>query len=252
MVWQPGGNRAVWRQRGCGPTSLAPAPGGGLFVLCHLGHSIVRISAAGETLGAIDNGPDGGELRHPNDSVADAAGGVYVSTSGDFDLAAPARGAVLYVAPDGGLRRVADGLRYANGLAITPDGAALLVSEHLARRILRFPIGPEGALGPPRVFVRLDDLAPPSADPDPLAGPDGLAVDRRGNVYIAEYGAGRVLIVDAGGALLDLVALPERYVTNLSFGADETTLFVTAPASNRVSPYRGRVYRLANPLRPGR
>jgi len=252
MAWGPGGNRAVWQQEGCGPTSLAPAPGGGLFVLCHLGHRIVRIGTAGETLAEIGRDAAGGRLSSPNDSVADVAGGVYVSSSGRFDPAAPATGAVLYIAPEGGVRRVAEGLRYANGLAITPDGAALLVSEHLARRVLRFPIGPGGALAPPRVFVGLDALAPPPADPDPYAGPDGLAVDRDGNVYIAEYGAGRVLIVDAAGALLETLVLPERYVTNLAFGADEGTLFVTAPGSNSVRPYIGRVYRLANPLRRGR
>jgi sugar lactone lactonase YvrE len=98
------------------------------------------------------------------------------------------------------------------------DGDRLLVSEHLARRVLAFPLAADG-LGPPELLVDLDALG--LARPDyPEAGPDGLEVAPDGTLWLAEYGAGRLLAWAADRGLVAAVPVPAPYVTNVAFGPD--------------------------------
>ncbi len=237
-----------WRRAGCGPTSIAGVPGG-FVVACHDERAVARVSAKGRTVSIIARDARGQPVGNPNDMIADSKGGVYFSSSGIFALSAPATGRVYYLPPAGPPRQVAGNIRYSNGVVLSPDRRMLYVSAHLGRRVLRFKIGPNGGLSRREVFVRLDALTRGAKGADPLAGPDGLVFDRRGNLYIAEYGAGRILVVAPDRSLRKIIPVGNRYVTNLDFGPRGNTLYVTAPASNTVWPYRGAVLRFDDPLR---
>jgi sugar lactone lactonase YvrE len=249
MRWDGSANRLVWSRRGCGPTSVAPYAGD-LVILCHLDGSLVRITRAGETLATIDRDRSGRGFVNPNAAIADGKGGVYFSSSGQFGPRAPAAGAVLYLDERGGLRRLAEGIHYANGVALTADGGTLYVSEHLSRRVLAFDVDADGALSGRRVYAALDDLVGPDEARGWEVGPDGLAVDGAGNLYVAEYGAGRLLIVGPDRRLLATVAVPEPYVTAPALSADDSRLFVTAPVSLHAPEAPGKVYSVANPIHP--
>jgi gluconolactonase len=133
-------------------------------------------------------------------------------------------------------------LHYPNGLALTDQGGTLLASEHLAGRVLQFEVQADGSLSNRRVFQRLQDIAAAPAGADAYTGPDGLEVDARGNVYICQYGAGRVLVTDQDGQLIRTIAVPSAYVTNLGFGADQTRIYITAVKDAWTTPYPGEVY----------
>lgn len=242
-------NSAVWTRDGCGPTSVVPA-GDTLVVLCHREEVVARITRDGDLVAIIDRDRDGQRFADPNAAGSDGAGGAYFSSSGVFGPGARATGAILHLAADGTLTRVAENLRYANGVALSPDGGTLYASEHLARRVLAFDLAPDGSLSNRRVFVALDDLE--GADPDRgwELGPDGLAVDRAGNVIIAEYGAGHLLVVDAAGALRATVPVPLAYVTSSTLNADESVLYITAPASLASPDEAGAVYAMPYPVTP--
>jgi len=240
-------NGVVWSRQSCGPTSVTRAGEGALNVLCHREESLVRISLSGETVKVIDRDSDGLRFRTPNASVSDGKGGVYFSSSGTFGPDTKSEGAVLYLDRDDRLRRVAEGIHYANGVALSPDGGKLYVSEHLSRNVLVYDVAADGTLSNREVFVALDDLVGAEAGRSWEVGPDGLAVDRDGNLFVAEYGGGRFLVIDPDGALLSTVAVPESYITGLAFSPDEARIFVTAPAS-RMIPYTGVVRSVANPL----
>lgn len=240
-------NGVVWSRQSCGPTSVTRAGEGALNVLCHREESLVRISLSGETVKVIDRDSDGLKFRTPNASVNDGKGGVYFSSSGTFGPDTKSEGAVLYLDRDDRLHRVAEGIHYANGVALSPDGGKLYVSEHLSRNVLVYDVAGDGTLSNRKVFVALDDLV--GAEPERTweVGPDGLAVDRGGNLFVAEYGGGRFLVIDPAGRLLTTVAVPERYITGLALQPDEARVFVTAPIS-RMIPYNGTVASIVNPL----
>jgi sugar lactone lactonase YvrE len=247
-AWDGRKNSQVWKRPGCGPTSVADGGAGTLIVLCHLQNALARIDLNGATRAIIDRDDKGARFPTPNASINDARGGIYFSSSGTFSPLAPAEGSVLYLpAGENVPRRVASAIHYANGVALARDGRTLFVSEHLERRVLAYPVADDGSLGRRRVFVELDRVAPPGARGWEV-GPDGLAVDSRGNLFIAEYGAGRVLVVDGKGALVATIPIPERYVTAPAFGPDEARVFVTAPSNNTTPPFVGKVYSIANPV----
>jgi sugar lactone lactonase YvrE len=247
MAWDGRANKEYARLPGCSPTSIAPLGDGSLLVTCHLEHALRRVSADGRTLATIDRDSAGGRFPFPNDSISDGKGGAWFSSSGEFDLGAPATGAVFHLSAAGELRSVAESIRYANGVAVTADGKRLLVSEHLNRKLLSFRIGADGALDDRRILFDLN-TAPPARDPDALAGPDGIEVARDGTIYLAEYGAGRVLILAADGRFVQAIPVPDKFITNVALDERQHTLYITAPASNRLPPYRGSVWRIAVPL----
>ena len=244
MTWDDKDNRQIWQQEGCGPSAVIEGGDGNLLITCYDADSLVRVTPEGATLETLAQDADGLPFLGPNDAVADARGGVYFSASGKWDITAPIEGKILYLAADGSITEVADDIHYANGLALSPDGTTLYVSEMAAQRILKFEVASDGALGRRYLFARLADLAADPEGADVYAGPDGLKTDSAGNLYIAHFEGGRVLVADPAGSLVDIIDVPAPYVTNLTFGASDDVLFVTAATDAWTEPYPGQVYRI--------
>jgi gluconolactonase len=247
--WNGSAPRSFWSLKGCGPTSVAPAPGGLFLVTCHLGEAVVWVRDTGRTAEIITTGAGGEPVRNANDSAADGRGGVYFSSSGRFAPGAAATGAVYYIVPGGAPKRVAEHIYYANGVVVGPQHRFLYVSAHLARQVLRFQIGRNGALSGRETWLRLADVVKRDPAAGPLAGPDGLAMDSKGNLFIAEYGAGRIIVVGQDRKLKTIIAVPNRFTTSVEFGPGEREVFITAPAQIERWPYNGAVFKLANPVR---
>jgi sugar lactone lactonase YvrE len=251
MAWDGKENRQVWSREGCGPTSVARGGDGTLIVLCHLGNAVARIRPDGTTVEIIDRDADGKTFTDPNASINDARGGVYFSSSGSFDPKAPSTGAVLYLDAGGKLTRMAEGIHYSNGVALTPDGKTLYVSEHLSRRVLAYDVAADGSLSGKRIFLALDSVEKKQPEWGWEVGPDGLAVDHAGNLYIAEYGGGHLLIVDSRGKLITVVKFKEPYTTAMALADKDRRLFVTAPVSFYDPTAFGEVYEMKNPAFAG-
>jgi gluconolactonase len=248
MRWDGHTNMAIWARPGCGPTSVARGGGDTLVILCDEEQVLVRITTAGKTVEVIRTDSEGHPFLTPNASINDAKGGIYWTSSGLFSPTSPSQGAVLYLDKSGGLRRLAEGIHYSNGVGLSPDGEILYVSEHLSRRVLAYDVGADGSLSHTRVFVKLDDLVPKNDNRGWEVGADGLAVDHAGNLYIAEYGGGRLIIVDSGGRLKSIVPFPEQYTTAAVLTDGDRRIFVTAPVSFVDPKAYGEVYSVANPV----
>lgn len=236
MAWDGGEPRVAWTRDGCGPTALARYRKAQIVVLCHLEGALAVLDGDLRLLGMIRAATDGTALRDPNDASADRAGGVWFSDPGPFTRAAGRLGRVYYLAPDGTLTSYADGLFYSNGVHVDAAGDRLLVSEHLARRILAYPITATG-LGPAETLVELDRLGlPPSGYPQ--AGPDGLEIGPDGTLWFAEYGAGRLLGWHPDRGLVSVATTDAQFITNIAFGPDGLVA-VTAPMENARPPFPG-------------
>jgi gluconolactonase len=242
--------REVWKKEGSGPAAILSLGDGEVLVACYDNDTLVRLKLDGTVLETIDLK----DAKGPNDFALDNRGGVYFSTSGTFDDTKEGRqknGKVYYL-PRGEKtpRLVAEGIHYANGLAITDKGNTLLVAEHLQGQILKYPIDKEtGNLGKGAIWKALADIKPnPDGKKRPwFLGPDGLKVDSNGRTYICQFGAGRILITKPDGTLAHTVTVPDRYVTNVAFSPDEKTLYVTAARNFEDKPYPGSVYAIPNP-----
>jgi sugar lactone lactonase YvrE len=240
-AYQGQAKSTLFQERGCGPTAIA-AYGQGFLVLCHLRADVVAISRIGAVLRRWSRTDSGARLQNPNDATADGAGGVYFSDPGIFSRRAPVTGAVMHLSASGVLTQVAGGLWYANGVYFDAAGGRLLVSEHLRRRVLSFPVRADGSLGPSSVYVDINAAPPARGLPDvyPEAGPDGIERDRNGDIVVAIYGEGRLLRYRGDGRFIGEIPIGPRYVTNLAFGPTGQAV-VTAPIVHDRPPFTGEV-----------
>jgi gluconolactonase len=159
----------------------------GTLYVCDLHHAAVfRLDPQTGALERFADGADGHRFMTPNAIAIDARGDLLVSDSG-----APhePRAGLVRLRPDGTGELWSDErLSFANGLALSADGTTLYVVETWARRVLAFPIDEQGACaGLARPVVEL-----------PGTVPDGIAVDDRGDLWIACYEPSQVLVVERG------------------------------------------------------
>jgi sugar lactone lactonase YvrE len=116
---------------------------------------------------------------------------------------------------------VAVDLAFPNGMAITEDGATLIVAESYGNRLTAFDIGPEGDLGQRRTWAATGD-----------DHPDGICLDAEGAVWYADVANRHCVRVREGGEVLATLELdrgafsctlsrddqPELYVVGQEFG----------------------------------
>src|SRR3954452_3537504 len=128
------------------PMCIDFLPDGRLLVVDSAQRRLLRREPNGSMVTHADLAP---VSKKPwNDLVVDANGNAYVNNIGfDFPGGDPAPGLVALVTPDGGVRVVADDLGFPNGMAITADGATLIVAESYGNRLTAFDIGQDGDLG---------------------------------------------------------------------------------------------------------
>lgn len=172
--------------------------------------------------------PDGSLATHAdlsglaegfNEIVVDGRGNAYVN-GGSFDFETGAgveSGVVALVAPDGGVRQVADNIAFGNGMAITPDGSTLIVAESWARRLSAFDIAADGGLSNRRVWADTGD-----------GPPDGICMDAEGAVWYADVPNKRCVRVREGGGVLQTVHLDRGAFACMLGGSDGRTLFMLA------------------------
>jgi gluconolactonase len=213
---------------------------GGWLVTCYDNGTLVQIDTAGETERVWDEASTGAALVGPNDATTDGRGGAYVTASGPWE-SGPIVGKVYHLTADGALTAVADDLHYANGIQLSADGKLLYVNESEAGRVITFAVQEDGSLADRRLFVRLTSLEE-AAD----AYPDGIKLGPDGNLYIGQYSAGRILVVDKDGKLVRKIEVPSAAAPNLTFSADGKTVYVMAVDEKSAAPYKGKVYAVAN------
>lgn len=175
----------------------------------------------------------GHRFNSPNDLVVDSSGAVYF-TDPPFGMAKyqddvskiegkeiPLQG-VYRIAPDGTVTLVVKDLERPNGIALSPDVKTLYVANsEKARPVwMAYPVQPDGTVGAGRVLFDASALV------DKRQGvPDGMAVDKDGNLFAA--GPGGVLVITPEGKHLGTL-LTTQATSNCTFGEDGRTLFITA------------------------
>jgi sugar lactone lactonase YvrE len=142
--------------------------------------------------------PDGTLATHAklgegmlNEIVLDGYGNIYVN-GGGFD----GPGDIFVVTPDGGVRQVADGIEFGNGMVVTADNSTLIVAESWGNRLSAFDIAPDGSLGNRRVWASLG-----------AGTPDGICLDSSGAVWYADVPNRCCVRVREGGEVLERVEL---------------------------------------------
>ena len=120
------------------------------------------------------------------------------------------------------LQLVIEDLERPNGIAFSPDEKVLYIAESGKKVWMRYDVQPDGSVTGGKLLLDA------SSDPG-VGGPDGIRVDKQGNVYGS--GPGGVWIISPEGKHLGTIKVPER-VSNVAWGdKDGKTLYITASTS---------------------
>ncbi|KAH7156032.1 hypothetical protein EDB81DRAFT_927983 [Dactylonectria macrodidyma] len=158
-------------------------------------------------------------FKGPNDLIIDSRQNLYFTDQGQTGMTDPT-GRVYRLSPDGKLDTLLDNGPSPNGLVLSLDERFLFVAMTRANQVWRLPLRPDGTTSKVGVFFQSFGTA----------GPDGLALDEEGNLFICHPSLGSVFVVDSQG-------LPKARIvsgtvgvnlTNCCFGGpDHKTLYIT-------------------------
>jgi gluconolactonase len=235
---------------GCGHNGLALTKETTFLLACTDEHgAILELDLAGKQLRRWDADKDGRPFAGGiNDIVVTAKGGAYATVFGPY-AGAPTlvAGKILYLAP--GSRdwvEVANDLNYANGIGVSPDQKTLYVSETVGNCILKFTINADGSLGGRSNFALLNLLTKNKTESWWL-GPDSMKIDRKGDIYVAQFFGGKILKIAPDGKLLHVFEIAAGDgTTNLAFGAGEKELYVTVVKDPNDPQAKGSIVKIPN------
>jgi gluconolactonase len=153
-----------------------------------------------------------------NDLVVGRDGSIYITES-SWDGVSPSK--VWYIGPKGEKKVVDQGLRFANGLALSPDQTLLYVDDMKSHWVYSYQVQPDGSL---KYKQRYCDLHVPEYAED--SGADGMRVDRDGRMYVSTRLG--IQVCDQAGRVSCIIPTPNGRVSNLTFGGENfDTLFAT-------------------------
>lgn len=203
----------------------------GRLFLCDLGE---RQGYRGDNTGRIiAMKPDGSNMEvivpagtyTPDDMVFDSKGGFYFTDFKDYtDASNTANGAVYYVSPDfKTITPVLKNLASPNGIALSKNGRTLWVTETFNQQLHRLDLGADG------ITMNIYGHMIPYRFSG-FGGPDSAMIDSDDNVYVAYFGAGKVMVFNVLGNLTGQVLIPGR---ETGYMLSSTTMAIT-PGTNEL------------------
>jgi gluconolactonase len=177
-------------------------------------------------------------FRGVNDLFFDARGRLYFTDQGQTGLHDPSGAVYMLDLETMRLSRLIGNAPSPNGLVTNLNEGALYVGMTRDNAVWRLPLVGDGVVSKVGRFLQLSGS---------LGGPDGLALDAEGNLYVAQVGMGSVWAFTPLGEPLYRIRCEHigLMTTNMAFGGPEgRELFITVSDAGAVArialPHRGR------------
>jgi len=160
-----------------------------------------------------------------NDLVFSKSGDLYFTDQGQTGLQDPS-GRVFRLDNKGQLSYLLSNVPSPNGIVLSASENFLYVAATRSNNIWRAMILPDGSITRAGNFIQMSGGS----------GPDGLALDQAGNLYVAHAGLGAVWkFSPQGEPLLRINSCAGKMTTNIAFGGkDNQDLFITESDSGSV------------------
>jgi gluconolactonase len=164
-------------------------------------------------------------------------------------------GLIFRYDPDGRVTVVAEGLKFANGMAFDADEKHLFVCQTSACDVVRLPLRDDGTLGAPvRYGPQLGLSHHDVQDRRPLTpalrselgATDGCGFDQDGNLWVTLVMSNKIVAITPGGAVVTMLSDPQgelmRSPTNVSWGGpDLRDLYIGSVVNDYVIHLRSPV-----------
>jgi len=160
-----------------------------------------------------------------NDLVFSKSGDLYFTDQGQTGLQDPS-GRVFRLDNKGQLSCLLSNVPSPNGIVLSASENFLYVAATRSNNIWRAMILPDGSITRAGNFIQMSGGS----------GPDGLALDQAGNLYVAHAGLGAVWkFSPQGEPILRINSCAGKMTTNIAFGGkDNQDLFITESDSGSV------------------
>ena len=224
------------------PNGLAVDGDGCIWVAESKFPAILKLTMAGECV-FISKGNPELPFLWPNDICLSPEGEIFITDSGIHhnDLMAadspeavydmPIDGRVFRIDPiSGNCVLVDSGLSFANGIAFGPGGEYLYVNETLTGDIYRYRIVDGRVKGDRDHFSNV--LVRSARDFNSLAGPDGMAFDSNGNLYVGVLQQGDITVIAPDGGIANRISINGKLPTNVAFSRTDTPRILVTEGSN--------------------
>lgn len=177
-------------------------------------HADGGLVASGHTVSVIAEGQPDRVLLDPgsgwgfNDLGTDPAGRVYVGRF-DADPLPPALGqggSLWRISAEGATARYYDRIKLTNGIGISPNGRWLYHNDTGAKTVWASELTEDGVPVRRRPLHQFQGM-----------GPDGMAIDESGCVWIALMGSGRLARLTPDGDVDQVIEGPSAWTASLCF-----------------------------------
>lgn len=168
---------------------------------------------------------------YSGDMVIDKAGRVYQDDTGARVLHGedPKPGKLLVIEQDGSVKVAAENIIFPNAVFISGDGKTLYVAETFGYGLLRYDIGPDGALSNRQKAWSPKDYAGAERTGDPrktMVGIDGGCMDADGGIWLSLLGLEEWVRLDAQGKVTHRIKTDGHATACTLGGEDGKTLFL--------------------------
>ena len=212
-------DKRVFREPSGQSNGLALDRAGRLLAAEHANRRVSRTEPDG-SITVLAEHFEGKRFNSPNDLAVAKNGDIYFtdppyglqgrleSPDADMDYCG-----VYRISGSGKIDLLTKEIKMPNGIVLSPDEKRLYVADSQFGYIQVYELGPDGL---PKNSRRFTDVP----------GPDGMAMDYRGNVWTTARDGVRVY--SPAGELLETIAVPQKPANCTLGGPEGKTLFVTA------------------------
>lgn len=200
----------------------------------YVGSTIQRVDLTTGAVATLYGGSNGPLLKGTNDLVFDKAGNFWFTDMGKTREGMIDRARVFYASTDGKMcKMVINHMLGANGVGLSPDEKTLYVAETVTCRLWAFDLaGPGEIVAQPWPSPNGGRLLFASSS---LQYFDSLAVEKNGNICVGTLLNGGISVISPEGRLVEHVATPDRYATNICFGGkDGQTAYITLSTTGQL------------------
>ncbi|HEX8527408.1 SMP-30/gluconolactonase/LRE family protein [Allosphingosinicella sp.] len=223
----PGPDTAGFREPGS--NGLIRGPEGTILMADHGNRAIARLDLGTRRKTFLATRYEDRRFNSPNDLVRASDGSIYF-TDPPYGLEGldesplkelPFNG-IYRLAPGGAVSLLHSGMSFPNGILLSPDERTLYVANSDPGRavVIAFTLD-DGRIAGQRVLADMTPMAGPA-----MPGlPDGMAIDRAGNLFAT--GPGGIHVLGPDGRRLGLISTGTA-IANCAFGEDGRTLFIAS------------------------
>jgi gluconolactonase len=196
----------------------------GRIVVADRKQGLMQLDAQSGRIETLISGSSKERFKGLNDLVFASNGDLYFTDQGQTGLHDPT-GRVYRFSASGKLDCLIDTVPSPNGIVLSPKEKALYVAVTRTNSIWVMPFDEEDKVSKAGIFVQL-----------PSAGPDGLAMDEKGNLVVAHPSTGLVWVYDRKGVPVYQIQSCKGVMTvNIAYGGkDNKTLYILESKSGSI------------------